>query len=84
MRLNKFSEEFIADFYSDWQEGGRAAIRKVREEKPSDYLRVATSLPPRHHKGENQFANMTDEQIDQRIRELNAAIAAKAWITAWN
>jgi hypothetical protein len=43
----KFSNAFLADFLSDWQANGAAAIKTVRVRDPSTYLRVAASILPR-------------------------------------
>jgi len=44
---NKFAEAFLADFLKTWEEGGLAAVSKVRTEDPSTYLRVAASILPK-------------------------------------
>ena len=36
---NKLGEAFIADMFADWVEHGVDAIRRVREERPQDYLK---------------------------------------------
>lgn len=44
---NKFAEQFLTDFVADWKEGGADTIKKVREDDPSTYLRVAASILPK-------------------------------------
>lgn len=44
---NKLGETVLADLLDDWREGGREAIRRVREEDPSTYLRVVGSVIPK-------------------------------------
>lgn len=44
---NKFAEAFLADFLKTWEEGGLDAVKKVRTEDPSTYLRVAASILPK-------------------------------------
>jgi hypothetical protein len=80
---NKLSEQFFEELCADWQKGGAEAIAKTRQEQPAIYLRVVASLMPQQHKIENEYSNMTDEQIVQRIRELDAAIAAELGNAAW-
>jgi hypothetical protein len=41
------------------------------------YFRVVASLMPKQFKVENESANMTDEQIMQQIRQLDAQVAAE-------
>jgi len=74
---NKLSEQFFEELCADWQKGGAEAIERTRQEQPAIYLRVVASLMPKEFKVENDLSNMTDEQIVQRIRELDAAIAAE-------
>jgi hypothetical protein len=72
---NKFSEQFIDDFYADWLAGGAEAIRRAREERPADYLRVAVTILPKQLKVEHGLEHMTDEQIRERITAIDRAIA---------
>lgn len=72
---NKLGEAFIEDMLADWEANGPAAIRQVREEKPDAYLKVVASILPRDlNVNINQTDHMTDEQLVERIRSLDAAI----------
>jgi hypothetical protein len=71
---SKFSEQFVDDFYADWLAGGADAIRRTREERPSDYLKVAVAILPKQVKVEHGFENLTDEQIRERITAIDRAI----------
>jgi hypothetical protein len=62
---------------ADWAKGGAEAIEKTRRERPGLYFRVVASLMPKQFKVENESANMTDEQIMQQIRQLDAQVAAE-------
>lgn len=44
---HKFSQAFCHDVLKDWQEHGPAVMAKVRENDPSTYLRVVSSLIPK-------------------------------------
>lgn len=60
---------------ADWEANGPVAIRKVRETKPDAYLKVVASILPRDlNVNINQTDHMTDEQLIERIRSLDAAI----------
>jgi Family of unknown function (DUF5681) len=72
---NKFSEQFIDDFFADWLAGGADAIRRTREERPSDYLKVAVAILPKQVKVEHGFETMTDEQIRERIAAIELSVA---------
>lgn len=72
---NKLGEAFLEDMLSDWEANGPAAIVKVRETKPEQYLKVVAMILPRDlNVNINQTDHMTDDQLIQRIRSLDAAI----------
>jgi hypothetical protein len=74
---NRLGEEFLAALYADFQANGPAAIVRVREEKPDAYLKVIASLLPREIRIEEP-SDMTDEELDQRIRDLSDALGLAA------
>ena len=41
---NKLGEEFVSAMYADFLEHGVAAIERMREEDPTAYVRVISSL----------------------------------------
>lgn len=72
---SKLGEQFIADLYQDWQAHGPTTIEKVRATKPDQYLKVIASILPKDlNVNINQMDDLTDEQLIQRIRSLDAAI----------
>lgn len=72
---SKLGEAFIEDMLADWEANGPAAIREVRETKPDAYLKVVASILPKDlNVNINQTDSMTDEQLIERIRSLDAAI----------
>jgi hypothetical protein len=71
---NKLGEDFIHALHDDFQEGGIAAIQAVRTERPHEYLKVIASLLPKELKVTTE-SDLTDDQLDQRIRQLAAAIS---------
>ncbi|MET4184948.1 hypothetical protein ABIB94_007077 [Bradyrhizobium sp. JR7.2] len=71
---NKLGEEFIQALHEDFQVGGVAAIQEVRRDRPHEYLKVVASLLPKELKVTTE-SDLTDEQLDQRIRQLAAAIS---------
>ena len=44
---HRLAESFIAAPYADWNEHGVAAIEKVRQERPADYLKIIASIIPK-------------------------------------
>jgi hypothetical protein len=72
----KFGEAFLTDFLDDWEEHGKAAIKQVREERPQDYLKVAASILPKEVKVQvSELEEMSDDELDRRIRALANAIS---------
>lgn len=77
---NKFSEAFMRDILEDWEEGGAKAIKAVRENDPSTYLRVAASIIPkdinindtREAAFDNFIENLEDDELDKLIAGLVA------------
>lgn len=70
---NKLGEDFIVALHADFQEHGVAAIEAVRTEKPDAYIKVIASILPKELKITNE-SDMTDEQLIERIRQLDAVI----------
>jgi len=74
---NKLGEAFIQALHDDFTEHGVQAIKDVRDEKPDQYLKVIASLMPKEHRLSinDQFTDMTDDELAERIRQLAATIA---------
>lgn len=74
---NKLGEAFIQALHDDFNEHGIAAVQAVRSEKPDQYLKVIASLMPKEHRlsVNDQFTDMTDDELAERIRQLAATIA---------
>jgi hypothetical protein len=72
---NKLGEAFLEAMHDDFEAHGVAAIIKVREEKPDQYLKVIASILPKDlNVNINQMDDLTDDQLIQRIRSLDSAI----------
>jgi hypothetical protein len=70
---NKLGEAFIEALHDDFNEHGVAAIQTMRAEDPSGYVRVIAGILPKEVKIETN-ADLTDEQLDNRIRQLAAVL----------
>lgn len=71
----KLGEAFLDDMYADWQENGIAVIQAVRADKPDVYLKVVASILPKDvNLNVNTMDEMTDDQLIERIRALDATI----------
>jgi hypothetical protein len=72
---NKLGEAFIEAMHEDFEAHGVAAIVKVREEKPDQYLKVIASILPKDlNINVNQMDGMTDDELIERISALDATI----------
>jgi len=72
---SKLGEAFIEDMLADWEANGPAAIRVVRETKPDAYLKVVAMILPKDlNVNINATEHLTDEQLIERVRSLDAAI----------
>jgi hypothetical protein len=66
----KLFEIFLRHLLGDWRKYGKAAIAKVREEKPDQYLRIVAAIQPRQFSSE---ADPLDELTDDELRVLVSA-----------
>lgn len=72
---NKLGEQFIEALQADFQEFGKDAVVKVRTEKPDQYLKVIASLMPKDlNINVNQYDGMTDDELIERLRALDATL----------
>jgi hypothetical protein len=70
---NKLGEMFLEDMLASWEREGCAAISRVIDKRPQDYLKIVASLMPRemnvNHTG------LEDLSDDQLLRKLQALMA---------
>jgi len=66
----------LDDLAADWAEGGAAAIKIMRIERPSEYVRVMCSILPRELLFENTATNLDDDQIEEVIARIREQILA--------
>jgi hypothetical protein len=73
---NKLGEAFMLAMHESFEAHGPATIETVRTEKPEQYLKVIASLLPKEFTlNVNDAADMTDDELAERIRSLGQAIA---------
>ena len=73
---HKLSEDLFKALAEDFENHGKDAIVKMREDRPGDYIRVIASLVPKEATLRiNPFDDLTDAQLFERYRILNAEIA---------
>lgn len=72
---NRLGEAFIEDLLAAWESQGPTVITTVIEKRPQDFLKVVASLMPKDlNVNVNKIGEMTDEQLIERIRKLDATI----------
>ena len=72
---NKLSEAFLEALHDDFLEHGASVICRVRKDKPEQYLKVIASILPRDlNLNVNPIREMSDEELLERIRDLDRAI----------
>jgi hypothetical protein len=75
---NKLSEAFIEALHDDFMDHGVSVIRRVREDKPEQYLKaIASILPHDVNVTVNPIGEMSDEELLERIRDLDEQIMPK-------
>jgi hypothetical protein len=75
---NKLCRAMLDDLMADWAEGGAAAIKIMRIEEPSAYVKAMVSILPKELLFENAVTELDDEELDFMIEALRArAIAAR-------
>jgi len=73
---NKLGEVFLADLLADWEENGQKSIQMMRISDPVQYVKcVASILPKELNVNVSELEDLTDDELDQRIRNITAAIA---------
>jgi hypothetical protein len=62
----------LDDLMADWSEGGAAAIKIMRIERPSEYVRAMVSILPKELIWESGLADVDDVELDALIEMLRA------------
>ena len=72
---NKLGEAFLEALHDDFTTHGADAIKAAREENPLGYVKVCASILPRDlNVNINPLEELTDEQLIERIRQLEDAV----------
>ena len=67
----KLCKRLLEDLFADWQEGGVAAIKMMRIERPAEYVRVMCSILPKEMLFETgSVSELADDELDQMITML--------------
>lgn len=72
---HKLGEAFLQDMLADWEKHGIAAIEKVRDTKPEQYLKVVASILPKDISVTvNEFEDATTDELIEQIRHIDTII----------
>ena len=72
---HKLSEDYFKALAEDFENHGKDAIERMREDRPGDYIRMIASLISKETtQNVDPYADMTDEQLAECIRELKEAM----------
>jgi len=72
---NRLGETFLTALEADFKDNGVEAIKKVREERPHEYLKVVASLLPKQVEiKEGAFDGLADEQLTALIVAARSAL----------
>ena len=67
----KLRDQFYEDILTDWQEGGREAIQRFRNERPHDYVKVVASVLPKEVNVKvNELEELSDAQLGAQLNAL--------------
>jgi hypothetical protein len=74
---NLFNRQMVADLHSEWLEGGREALKIMRLEEPSMFVRACLSTLPRELLLETgTMAEMREDELDAAIDLIRRQLAA--------
>ena len=75
---NKISQAFLEALAADFEEGGAAAIKIMRIERPSEYVKcVASILPKELDISDNRLAEIPDDELEFIIEYTRRQLAAR-------
>lgn len=73
---NRLGEQFLSALADDFDANGIAAIAKVREDRPHEYLKVVASILPKELTiRTDPLEEMSDAELDLRIKQLASALS---------
>ncbi len=72
---NKLCEDFLGDMQEAWKEHGKDAIKEMATKEPGRFVATVASLVPKDmNVNINPMADLTDDELAERIRTLAAQL----------
>lgn len=76
---NKLGEDFLAALQEDFSANGVAAITKVRQARPHEYLKIIAGILPKElNVNTSRVEEMSDDDLANGIAALQSIVAAQA------
>jgi len=72
---NRLQGNFLRALADDFDQHGRAAIRRMREEDPAAYVRVVAQLMPKEFEINRPLDGLTDDELYAAIDRLRSQLA---------
>ena len=69
------TKAYIETLAGQFDEHGDRILAEIREKQPHIWAKLVAELTPKHVQVEHTTSDMTDDQLRQRIAELNASIS---------
>jgi hypothetical protein len=74
---NRLCKAILEDLAADWREGGAAAIKMMRIERPAEYCRMMASILPKELLFENSATELDDDQLAELIGHIREQLLAR-------
>ena len=74
---NRLCKAMLEDLAADWREGGAAAVKMMRIENPSGYVKVMASILPKELLFENTATELDDDQLAELIGHIREQLVAR-------
>jgi hypothetical protein len=74
---SRLQENFLVVLAEDFKENGEDAIVKMRQERPSEYVKCIASLMPRQLELDRPLQEMTDDELYAGIAALQRLVDAE-------
>jgi hypothetical protein len=74
---NRLQGKFLNALADDFEEHGRKAIERCREEDPPAYLRAIVALMPKELEISRQLDDLSDDELDAALVAARALAAAR-------
>ena len=72
-RSEKIGAAFVGDLLADWEQNGKPAIERVREERPETYLRIVAAVTPtRLEIDSDPMSQMSDAELEKILNAFRA------------